>query len=277
MKPVLLQLGPVSVRAYGTMLMVAFVVGILWMMREARHRGITRGQVVDCALWVLVGSIIGSRILFVLLNWKDYTAHPANVVRLDMGGMSFHGGFLGALVAGYIYSRAAKIPFARLLDTAAPSIPLGYAFARIGCYLNGCCRGCETTLPWAVRFPDAAGNLGPPVHPVQLYASLCGLAMFVVLLKLKPHVRTPGHLGIAFVVVYSVYRFYIEFLRHGVSAQPLWFLPDLTQAQGLSLVLIFGGLATILLWPPPTQPAPTEEAKPDSQKRRAVKRSPIRR
>jgi phosphatidylglycerol:prolipoprotein diacylglycerol transferase len=239
MHPILLKLGPINLYSYGFMLMLAFVAGILWALREARSsQEFTASHVVDCCLWLLIGSIAGARILFVLLNWQDYAGNPGSLWRLDKGGLSFHGGLLFGTLAVIIYTRIARVSLAGITDLLTPSIPLGYGLARIGCFLNGCCAGRPTSVPWAVRSPNEYGLLGPPSHPTQLYGTLSGLLMFGILVLLKRRGVRRGELFPLFLILYSVYRFLNEFFRREISGQPLAGLDVVTQAQLASVLTI---------------------------------------
>lgn len=135
-----------------------------------------------------------------------------------------------------------------MADLLAPSVAIGYAFARIGCFLNGCCYGIATHLPWAVRFQDSEhpGELTDPSHPAQLYAFAISLLIFGILTRVELLKRPRGFVFFSYIVLYSVYRFGIEFVRKGVTAEP-WIL-GLTQAQGVSLgmIAVFGALLVIM-------------------------------
>jgi phosphatidylglycerol:prolipoprotein diacylglycerol transferase len=238
MHPTLGKIGPLTVHSYGFMLMLAFVAGILWMLKEVRGRDDLRPEhVIDFSLCALISSIVGARVVFVLLNWGSFAGSMAATYRLDQGGMSFHGGLLFAIAATIVYARVAKIRTLAIGDAAAPSVALGYAFARIGCFLNGCCSGAPAALPWAVRFDVLhSGHIGPPSHPTQLYASLAALLIFGLLLLLKPRVKERGDLFILLLALYCVYRFANEFLRRGVSAWPMAGFDALTQGQLVSIL-----------------------------------------
>lgn len=238
MRPVLFQLGPIAVRAYGAMLVLAFAVGILWAMREARLRRLgcrlPPERMIDTGLAALIGGLIGARILFVILDpnlgWRDLPF-------IWRGGLSFHGGLIGGITAVFAYAFAVRVNPGLLFDAGAPSMALGYAIARIGCLLNGCCYGCPTNLPWGLRFPDlATGGLTPPSHPTQIYSSLGSLVLFGILLRMRPLARVPGQLFIAYVGLYGVLRFIVEIFRKGYTAEVA--IGPLTQAQVASIGLV---------------------------------------
>jgi len=240
MRSILFSIGPVRIHSYGVMLTLGFLAGILWMRREGKQRGLGTDVVLDFALWILLSSIIFARALFVLLNWSDFADTPQDIVLLWRGGLSFHGGVLGALAAAMLFAIRRRIPLGTLADAGAPAIPLGYAFARIGCFLNGCCGGYPTALPWAVRFSAVPGNpavLTPPSHPTQIYDSLMSLLVFGIIILLKPHTRARGQLFAAYVAIYSLERYVVDFWRVGASAAVFHPLAPLTEAQVASVVI----------------------------------------
>jgi phosphatidylglycerol:prolipoprotein diacylglycerol transferase len=258
------------------MLALGFLVGILWLLkREAKPKGLSTDAVLDFSLMALLGSIIGARGLFVALNWSEFAGGSLwDVLWLTRGGLSFHGGLAGAIGASLLFCTRRKIPFGTLSDAGTPSIPLGYALARVGCFLNGCCQGCPTDLPWAVRFASGSGNGGltPPSHPAQIYDALMSLAVFGILLLLKPHFRARGQLLAAYVVLYSLERYIAEIWRAGCSATSFGPLAPLTQAQvaGVGFAVIAAAFLLAEEYrrlhaaaePPPDEP--TEPEEPDA-------------
>lgn len=223
------------------MLVVGFLLGVHRASRVAKAKNIPSERMWDLGLVVLVSGILGARLIYILLN----PAHEsfAEFFQLWNGGLSFHGGMSFAILAGWIFLRRAKIPFWTVADIAAPSAAIGYAIARIGCFLNGCCYGAPTSLPWGIRFIDQ-DTPTPPSHPTQLYASLANIAIFFILTRLEKNNRAPGFVFVSYLGMYSVYRFMIEFLRKGYTAEP-WVL-GLTQAQWASLVIIIVCVASLV-------------------------------
>jgi phosphatidylglycerol:prolipoprotein diacylglycerol transferase len=238
MYPTLFEIGPVTIRSYGTLLMVGFVAAILLSRRQARRLGLSPELPLDLGLWVLVLALISARLAYAALNWADFAGHPVDVLCVwREGGLSYHGGLLGGLLAGVLFAWRHRISFWMLADMAAPGIALGYAIARLGCLLNGCCYGVRTSLPWGIRFliwPDSQVTTEPS-HPTQIYASLGSLLILVVLLKLQPRLRARGQLFLLYLMLYAPMRAAVEVLRKGVSAQILF--DGLTQAQFASAVI----------------------------------------
>ncbi|MCS6860450.1 MAG: prolipoprotein diacylglyceryl transferase [Abditibacteriales bacterium] len=230
---------PILVRSYGFMLMLGFAAGTFVTLREARRCGVDAEVFLDFAIWALVSSIVAARLTFVMLNAADYEDDFGKVFQLWGGGLSFHGGLAGGIIALIVFCRRRKLPFLRIGDLIAPALPLGYAFARVGCFLNGCCYGTPTKVAWAVAFPDEkfAGAHTPPSHPTQIYALLLSLVVFGVLWGVRTRTKFAGQLICLYLILYSIERFIVEFFRKDVTAAPFLRTP-LTQGQVASIVLI---------------------------------------
>ena len=240
MRSTLFEIFGVPIRSYGLMMVIGFAAGLWRATRVCRKRGIEPERVYDLALIVLLSGVVGARLVFILIN--PDTESFREFFAVWQGGLSFHGGVAFALLCGYLYTRRAGLGFWKCADLLAPSGAIGYGFTRIGCFLNGCCYGAPCSLPWAVRFNEH-GVLTPPSHPTQIYASLASFAIFFLLTRLERQQRAPGFVFISYLALYSVYRFLIEYLRAGYSAQ-FWF-GGLTQAQ-IASAAIFAVCAAAL-------------------------------
>jgi len=230
---------PILVRSYGFMLMLGFAAGTLVTLREAKRRGVEAEVFLDFAIWALGSSIVAARLVFVMLNAADYEDEPNKIFQLWGGGLSFHGGLAGGIVALIVFCRRRKLSFLTMGDIIAPALPLGYAFARVGCFLNGCCYGTPTKAPWAVVFPDEhiIGAKTLPSHPTQIYSLLLSLVIFGILWGVRTRTKFSGQLICLYLILYSVERFIVEFFRKDVTAAPFMRTP-LTQAQVASIALI---------------------------------------
>ncbi len=235
MRSILFYLGPIPVRAYGFMIVLGFLLGLWRATRVSKRFGIDSGRVTDTALITLLAGIVGARLLYLFLevphhSWSVF----GDILKIWQGGLSFHGGVLAAAIAVFVYTKAKGISHLRMTDVLAPSLAIGYAFARIGCFLNGCCYGVATSLPWAVDFLDPSTGLHTgPRHPAQIYAFFASLLIFLLLTRVERWNRPEGFVFFTYIVLYSVYRFLIEFIRKGASAE-VWFA-GLTQAQVASV------------------------------------------
>jgi phosphatidylglycerol---prolipoprotein diacylglyceryl transferase len=245
------RFAPLSIKSYGVMMLLAFIAGTAWTAHSARAGDLRLSAVTDIALLALLASIIGSRIVYVLLNAGQFET-VREMFDLWSGGLSFHGGLGGALLATYLYCRHWGYSFVAVVDQFAPGIALGYSLARIGCFLNGCCHGVTTTSAWAVTFPPdgACTTPGVPVHPTQLYASALSLGIFVLLVYLRPRLQRAGHLFLSYIAVYSLMRFALEFTRSGVTARPLTPNFFMTEAQLASTIFFVVSVALIIVTRP---------------------------
>ena len=262
----LLHIGPIEIHSYGTLLMLGFVAGVLLARREARRLGLSPELPLDLAIWLLIAGVVGARGLFVALNWIDFAPRPFEVFYIwNQGGLSFHGGLLGGLLAGALFARRRQVSLATLADMNAAPLALGYGIARFGCLLNGCCYGCPTSLPWGVRFPlypDSAITTDPS-HPTQVYAALASFAILAALLWARPRLLVRGQLFLLYLALYSVARSAIEVLRKGYTARVLF--DGITQAQVAS-ALIFIAAVIGFVWlgragrnqPPTRENGPTQ-------------------
>ena len=248
--PVFFSLGPVAVRWYGLMYVIAFVAFVLlgkYRARKGLGNGVTQEGVDDMLLYGVLGVILGGRLGYVLFYKPGYyLSHPLEIPQIWAGGMSFHGGLLGVLVAIAIFCARRKLRWITTMDFVAPLVPLGLAAGRLGNFINGELPGRATDLPWGMWFPQV-DRVPLARHPSQLYQfALEGLALFAILWWYSSKPRPAGAVSGAFLLGYGVLRFLAEFGR-----QPDDFLGLLTlglsMGQWLSLPMILGGMA-FLAW-----------------------------
>ena len=238
MRPILIQIGTIPIYSYGALVAIAFLVGLWAVTRRAKNLHLASvNQVIDLALWVLIGGIAGARLLFVLLELPTYIDNPLAVFALNQGGLSFYGSVIGGFIGGVIYAKRQSLPVWQLADIIAPWVAMGYYIVRIGCLLNGCCYGTQTTVSWALRCAAKDDHLR---HPTQLYALIASLIIFFVLLYLEKRKPFNGFLFWTYIGTYSISRFIIEFYRD--SQILAWGWLRTTQAACILLVLFSGCL-----------------------------------
>ncbi len=244
----LFGIGAFKVHSYGFMLCVAFVLGLLITYRHLKRNFIDPYAVFDLVIAAMLGGILGARAFYILGNTDEFAGHWVDVLHFwDMEGLVFFGGLLlgGAAVVAVI--RWKGLPYNVIADAAGLSLALGLAVTRIGCFLNGCCYGKPSGLPWAVTFPAGSGvyagmGIPPtPLHPTQIYESLLDLALFVALFAVRKRFKYHGEVFYLFLLFYGVIRFFMEFLRfHGnPSAGTAFQVMSLALAAGAGLVLLF--------------------------------------
>lgn len=238
MYPRLFHIGSFTLYSFGLMVILGFAAGTALAARLARRRGLPGDAFLDAAIVILFAGVAGARLLFVALNWKVYAAHPREIFEIWNGGMSFHGGVIAGVAAGLLHMRRQGLPVLAMADAAAPGLALGYAIGRIGCFLNGCCYGSETLLPWGVPGIFCVGAPSPELkyHPTQIYALITNLVLTVLLVVAYRRPHRSGQVLALYVAGYSIYRFAIESLRKGVTADVFAF--GLTQAQAFSVLTL---------------------------------------
>lgn len=244
MHPILFTVGPLTLHSYGVMLVIALWAATSLGCRAARTLppelvAITPEQLVDLACLSLLGGILGGRLLYVVLNWDDFARTPQEILALWHGGLVWYGGFIGGVLGGWLYVRARRLHFLRVVDQFVPFVVLGHAIGRLGCFLNGCCYGKPTGAWCGVKF---AGQT-ECVLPTQLFEAAGLFLLYLVLRRLQrpEHLRHPGRLFGFYLVSYAVLRFLIEFFR---GDQPIWW-QGLTLQQLISIGLLFTGLILI--------------------------------
>jgi phosphatidylglycerol:prolipoprotein diacylglycerol transferase len=248
--PVAFSLGPLSVRWYGLMYLVAFVQFILLGRYRIRRNGgpLSVEQLDDLLFYGVLGVIIGGRLGQVLFYEPGYyLGHPLEVLAVWKGGMSFHGGFLGVLAAMALWSRKHRVAWFDVTDFIAPLVPLGLAAGRLGNFINGELWGrvASPDLPWAMAFPQSGDLL--PRHPSQLYhVGLEGLALFAILWLYSSRPRPRAAVSGVFLIGYGGLRFITEFFRepdHGIFGLSY----SISMGQWLSLPMVVIGIAMVLM------------------------------
>ncbi|MEW5705910.1 MAG: prolipoprotein diacylglyceryl transferase [Actinomycetota bacterium] len=243
MFPILFKIGSFSIHTYGVAIAVAFLAGILLIRREAKRKEMNPDMAYDIVLFALIGGIIGARVAYVLDNWNVFAANPAQIFAVWQGGLVFYGGFIGGALAIISLLKIKKLPIGKVADIVAPSVALGSAIGRLGCFSNGCCYGKETSLPWGVTFTNplsSARPLGVPLHPTQLYDFAYNLLIFGTLWGLRSRIKSDGLLFWIYITMYGFFRFMIEFLR----TNPEFYL-GMSGSQVFSAVMFVAGLAVI--------------------------------
>ncbi|MDH4139302.1 MAG: prolipoprotein diacylglyceryl transferase [Coriobacteriia bacterium] len=239
--PVIVRIGPVGVHWYGLAYVAGFLVaGLVFRALNRRWKvGLTDDDVLTAVLYAIVGVLVGGRLGYVLFyGGTTYVEDPSRILLVWQGGMSWHGSFVGILLAGVLLKRRFKIPFLRLADMAAVGAPAGFFFGRLANFVNAELWGRATDLPWGMVFP---GTDGLPRHPSQLYeATLEGFVMFVVLMLLALRKRADGFFFGMFALMYGAFRFGIEFVREP-DAQLGFILGPFTMGQALSAPLVLVG------------------------------------
>ncbi|MBL7054596.1 prolipoprotein diacylglyceryl transferase [Candidatus Woesearchaeota archaeon] len=232
--PVLFKIGIFEIRYYGLIFILGFLIGYLFLVYLAKERklNLTKDDISDLLLYLLIGIIAGARLFYILFyNLGFYLENPLEMFALWHGGLSFHGGLAGAVIAILLFCKKKKVSFYEIIDIVVIPVALGLAFGRIGNFLNGELYGRITNLPWAVKFKGAEGFR----HPSQLYESLKNLVIFSVLWFIRNKKLPNGFLFWSFVTLYSVLRFFVEFVREP-DPQLGFIIFSMTMGQILSII-----------------------------------------
>ncbi len=249
MHPILFHLGSFPVHSYGVMTALAFVFGLWTATLRAKRVNVSGEVIADVTLWLMLGTILGARTVYVVTYWKDeFAGQPlTEIFAIWHGGLVYYGGLIGASAAGIIYLHLKKLPLWKIADIIAPSIALGSVFGRIGCLLNGCCYGRACSLPWAISFP-ADNPLHPPttpVHPTEIYDALLNFALYLFLAWLFRRRKFDGQIFATYLICYAVTRSFVEYFRGDYNDAHQHF--GLTPAQLVSVPIFVTGLALAVI------------------------------
>lgn len=244
MDPIAFQLGGLTVHWYGVLVALGFLAGLWTASRRAPRDGIAAEGIADLGPWLIVGAILGARVLYVVSYWETAFAGKPwyEPLLIHKGGLVFYGGLIGAALATIVFARWKRLPLWPLADALAPSISLGQVFGRLGCLMNGCCFGRACERPWAIRFPPDHETAGQPVHPTQLYEAALSLALYAGLAALHRRKRFDGQVFAAYLLGYAGVRSVVELFR---GDYPQLGFGWVTPAHWVSAGILLAGL---LLW-----------------------------
>ena len=220
MHPVLFKIGPYSVYSYGAMLALAFLVCSFLAKRRAASIGMDGEKILDLTILLIMSGVIGGRIMFVILDLEYFKTRPLDIFKLWEGGLVWYGGLILAVISGAVFLRIYRMPILKTADLMMPYVALGQAIGRIGCFLNGCCYG------------------KTPALPTQLFESA---AMLIVYLILRRRVPSNGRTFFLYLILYSVFRFFNEFIR----GDNMLAVMGLTFSQFISVIIF---TAAAILW-----------------------------
>jgi phosphatidylglycerol:prolipoprotein diacylglycerol transferase len=246
--PVFVTIGPIQLRWYGLMYMASFILGYLVIKKNARKRklDLTTDDLYDLLFYLILGVMVGGRLGYVLFyDLASYLEDPLSILAIWQGGMSFHGGFVGVILAAIWVSHRKGWNFWEIADLVSAAVPIGLGLGRLGNFINGELFGRPSNLPWAMVFPEG----GPlPRHPSQIYEALLeGVVLFLILRWLYQKNYYPGTVFWGLVGFYGLFRFLVEFVREpdahiGLDLGPL------TRGQLLTLPMLVIGMTMMFIY-----------------------------
>ena len=246
MYPIIFTFGAFSLRSYGLMAAIGFLLAVWSVNRNKEYAKLNGDQASNLLIIAMLAGIIGARIFYVVQFYQqEFAGNFGRIFRVDQGGLVFYGGFILAIISLIVYCRMKKLDFLRVLDVFTPAMALAHACGRIGCFLNGCCYGKISTLPWAFQYPansyPAQMTNNAPLHPVQLYEAGEMIVLFFIFSSLLKKTKRGVPLSLYF-IIYGILRFLNEFFR---GDNPHLF-NLFTPAQCIGLLLIPGGIALLI-------------------------------
>ncbi len=236
MNRIAFEIGPIQVHWYGILVAIATIVSLFVVTKNTKRYGLEQDKVDTLLIKILIAVLVGARLGFVLANYKYFLANPAQIIRIDQGGLGSHGSIITVMILGYFWLKKANIPYWQMADAISPSLSIGHVFVRLGNFINGELYGPPTNLPWGVKFTTTA----VPVHPSQLYEALVSIVILFFALKWSKKPRYHGYAFLRVLLAHSLARFMIDFIR---QHSPL--IGPFVLTQIIALILSLATLALI--------------------------------
>lgn len=245
MYPILFEVGHFELRAYGVIVVLAFVAALWLSTKEAQRKGLDPRLVKDFTVYALVGGLIGARLYYVLFHPSYFLQNPWEIFAIWRGGISIIGALFGGFIAALWYCRQHGISIFRFGDTLAPGMALGQTLGQFACLANGDSWGKPTDVPWAIVYTDprAMAPLNVPLHPIEIYEMAAYFSVFLLVWLTRKRLRADGLAFFVYLAGYGAARFAMEFFR----GDPAIFGPGIPVAQVLSVLLIFASISGFLV------------------------------
>lgn len=237
MCPILIQTPWFNIYSYGLLIAIGYIFASWWAIKEAKNNSLKTEAIFDLLILQLIVGVLGSRLLY-LLEYSPNGFVLKTFFSFEKGGLTFYGAVICGAIFDLLFIKLHKLPFWKTMDCLGYAFPLGIAFGRIGCFFNGCCYGTQTSMPWGVVFTKISTK---PLHPTQIYESICTVILFIILVKIKSFARNYGDIFLASIGTYAFFRFLIEFFRGDNIVEFL----GMTMSQIISIVVI---IMSILCW-----------------------------
>lgn len=253
MHPVLLEIpifGGIKIHSYGLMLAIGFLAALAWIRFQSKREGLPVKRMTDFAFLEIFAAIVGSRIAFIIVEWKYYQSHLLDIFKIWEGGLVFLGGLVACILVAWVFLKRQGFSFWKVSDVFMPGVALGHAFGRIGCFMAGCCHGrqCDPHAWFAVVFPEGKGSLAPPgipLYPTQLMESGAEFLIFFFLAWKSQRKGFDGQILLLYLILYSGFRIFVETLRGDAGRG--YIIPNfLSTSQFIGLLLILFAVVMLI-------------------------------
>lgn len=245
MHPILFEWGHYKIHFYGVLIVVGFLFSMPFVVKKGVQLGLERRLLVNVCYLSLISGFIGARLVYILVNWSEFSADPVGIFDIRRGGLVFYGGLMGGMLGFYVFSLVHKLPILTLFDVAAAPLAINQMFGRLGCFMAGCCWGkeCALDFPLRVQFshPLAPAPHEVWLHPVQLYEAAFLIFLGFSLMLIYKKRQFEGQVVASYLILYAIGRFVIEFFR-GDDLRGFIFQTHLSTSQGISIILFSLGL-----------------------------------
>ena len=248
MFPDLFSIGPFTLHTYGVFVAFGFLVVLLVAVRIGKKERIPAQRIMDMGFIIILSAIVGSRAMYVLMNIPHYRSHPWDIFKIWEGGLVFSGGIIVVIPTIAWYVRRHHLSFWSICDLWAPAVALGQGIGRIGCLMAGCCYGKPTDLKWGIVFthPRSLAPLNLPLHPTQIYSSLSGFIIFLILVLLYWKRKFDGQVFLWFLILHSTARLAIERFRG--DDRGMLFDNTMSMTQFVTLIVLVGSVIALMVF-----------------------------
>lgn len=250
MYPELFCIGSFPIHTYGVFVAVGFLAGLFTATKTGKKMGIDSNQVLDMGFIIILSGIIGSRLVYIFINFSHYLAHPIDILKLWEGGLVFSGGLVLVIIVAGLYVKRHGYKILSIGDLWSPAAAIGQSIGRIGCFFAGCCYGKPADVPWAVVFsnPKSIAILDVPLHPTQIYSSLSNLLIFFILLLIQSKKKFEGQVFLWFLILHSTARLYMENFRGDERGSII--SSSLTTTQLIAIIILISAVTTLFIIKP---------------------------
>jgi phosphatidylglycerol:prolipoprotein diacylglycerol transferase len=243
MYPIIFKYGQFTIYSYGLCIACAFTISLSYLvysLKNATQRIFSEDYLCALCAYIMIISIIGSRLLYVIMNLRYFVINPINICKLWHGGLIYYGGFISSFIFFIIYSYKHSISILRLGDFFVPGLAIGHSIGRLGCLFSGCCYGKPSNVPWSIRFnnKNSLAVTGEYLHPTQIYEIVMNLIIFLVLYFCSKREYENGIIFGIYLLLYGIGRFIIEFFRGDII---LYYI-NLSVSQIISIFIVVCGL-----------------------------------